>query len=79
MEKVTDMLQIKENSFDVLRAYNPEEWVQDKDWLANRLCFLYERRYSSYYPDLQEEIQKIYEYFGTDNYIMGKASELFYK
>jgi transcriptional regulator with XRE-family HTH domain len=80
MKRIRSAFSITVKDFAVLRPMEPDEWEDDKDWLAKRLCFLYEVRQFSYgnYPKLQEEIQEMYECFGSDNCIIGKANELFY-
>jgi hypothetical protein len=64
------------------KAYAPEEWETDKEWLSNRLEFLWTFR--DYYPDqyhckkLDYEKEEIYSHYGPDNEIMSKASQLHY-
>jgi len=55
------------------RAYKPEEWETDKEWVAHRLEFIW--TFGDYYPaeysniHLGNEKEELYRTYGSDNEI----------
>lgn len=61
------------------KAYKPEEWEEDKEWIARRLEFLW--TFCDYYPRLYSdrhlgnEKEEIYRCYGSDNEVSRMAND----
>jgi hypothetical protein len=64
------------------KPYEPDEWEEDSEWLAQRISFLWCMRdyYPRYYVQngFADEKNEFNLTYGTDNKIIGRAHEIFY-
>jgi len=62
--------------------YFEAEWENDKEWIAQRIAFLWglREKYPRHYCDngFGHEKSELYEWYGSDNWIMSRAQEIFY-